>query len=203
VTVAQQLRDLLVGLGPVGLFLLAFVESCGIPNPGGTDWAVVVLTIARSNEALTFVILATLGSLLGNIVFYYIMRKGGEKLLGRFTSKGRGARMRLWFHHYGLVTVFITALIPLPFMPFKVFAACAGALGVGLRRFLIVLGAARLPRYAGLAYLGVVVGYDWQMWLKVHVWHMTVVAVVICVALLWGTRWAESRIAQSTAAPEV
>src|SRR5262249_37192581 len=153
---AQQLRDLLVGLGPGGLFLLAFVESCGIPNPGGTDWAVVVLTIARSNEALTFVILATLGSLLGNIVFYCIMRKGGEKLLGRFPAKGRGARMRLWFHHYGLVTVFITALIPLPFMPFKVFAACAGALGVGLRRFLIVLGAARLPRYAGLAYLGVV-----------------------------------------------
>jgi membrane protein YqaA with SNARE-associated domain len=202
VTLAQQLRDFLAGLGPLGVLLVSFVESCGIPNPGGTDWMLVWLTIGRPEKAAAFVAMATLGSLAGSVIFYYIIRKGGEKLLDRYTSSGRGARFRVWFQHYGLVTVFIAALLPLPIMPFKVFAACAGALGVGLRRFLTVIALARVPRYVGLAFLALQVGYNWQSWLKAHMWHMLLTAVVLFAVLYWGTRRAESRIAQAAAAPE-
>lgn len=201
-TFAERLRNLLVGLGPLGVLLISFIESCGIPNPGGTDWVVVWLTIGRPQDAAAIVAMAVVGSLAGSVIFYYIMRKGGEKLLDRYTSRGRGARFRRWFQHYGLVTVFVAALLPIPIMPFKVFAACAGAMGVGLRRFLIVIGLGRIPRYAALAYLGLQVGADWQAWLRAHMWHMLAVAIVLFAALYWGTRWAESRMAHSAAAPE-
>src|SRR5580700_11039354 len=120
-------HDLLVSWGPLGLFVLALVESAGIPNPGGTDALLLVLTIANPASFLLCAALAVAGSLLGSIVFYEITSRGGEKLLSRYTSSGRGAKFRGWFLRYGLVTVFIAALLPIPVMPFKVFAACAGA----------------------------------------------------------------------------
>ncbi len=64
----------------------------------------------------------------------------------------------MWFQKYGLVTVFVPALVPLPFLPFKAFAACAGAMGVSRWRFLGVLAVGRILRYLGLAYLGVKLG---------------------------------------------
>ena len=82
---------------------------------------------------------------------------------------------------YGLVTVFIPALVPLPFLPFKAFAACAGAMGVSRWRFLGVLAVGRILRYAGLAYLGVKLGTveNSKAWVKAHTWHMVFVAAAI------------------------
>ena len=123
----KRFHDVLVSWGPWGLFALALVESAGIPNPGGTDALLLVLTIANPALAWFCATLAVAGSLLGSAVFYEITSKGGEKLLARYTGTGRGQKFRGWFQRYGLVTVFIAALLPIPVMPFKAFAACAGA----------------------------------------------------------------------------
>jgi membrane protein DedA with SNARE-associated domain len=79
------------------------------------------------------------------------------------------------------VTVFIPALVPLPFLPFKAFAACAGAMGVNRWRFLGVLAVGRILRYSGLAYLGVSLGTveNSKAWVKSHTWQMVIFAVGI------------------------
>jgi membrane protein YqaA with SNARE-associated domain len=136
-------------------------------------------------------VLATLGSLLGSVVFYQIVRKGGEKFLDRYTTSGRGARFRSWFLRYGLVTVFISALLPIPILPLKVFAACACAMGVSRTRFLLVMAAARVPRYAALAYLGAQLGENSADWIKSHTWQMGVLAAALFVALYWLVRWSD------------
>lgn len=188
-----RLRDILVSWGPLGVFLLATVESMGLPNPGGTDAMVIVAAIANPRTALLSGALAASGSLLGSLVFYEITRRGGEKLLAKYTSSPRGRRFRAWFHHYGLVTVFITALVPIPVLPYKVFAACAGATAVPRARLLLVLAAARFPRYMGMAYLGARLGENSSVWLRAHVWHLVVAAAAITL-LLWGLiRIAEAR----------
>jgi membrane protein DedA with SNARE-associated domain len=178
----HHLHDVLLSWGPLGVFLFALIESAGIPNPGGTDVFLLVLTIAHADPWLC-ASLAVFGSLIGSVFFYEIMRRGGEKVLARYVSSGRGARFRLWFLRYGLVTVFIPALLPIPFLPFKAFAACAGALGVSRTRFLLVLAAARIPRYFALAYLGAQLGENSLHWISAHLWQFVAAAVVLSALL--------------------
>jgi membrane protein YqaA with SNARE-associated domain len=194
----QQFLASLLAWGPPGLLVLAIVESLGIPNPGGTDIALIALSAAQPQSAALGAVLATVGSLIGSSVFFEINRRGGEALLSRYTKSGRGKRFSLWYRHYGLVTVFIAALVPIPFLPFKLFAACAGALGVPRKNFIAVLVLARIPRYAGLAYLGTRLGPDSWPWIRGHVLHLTAFAIVLFVALYMLVRWMDrSRIAKA------
>jgi len=187
-----RFRDILVAWGPLGVFLLAIVESTGLPNPGGTDAIVVLAAIANPRTAMLSGALAALGSLIGSLVFYEITRRGGEKLLTKYTSSPRGQKFRAWFLQYGLVTVFITALVPIPILPYKVFAASAGAMAVPRRRLFPVLAAARFPRYLGMAYLGARLGENSSIWLRSHLWHL--LGVAFAIALL---SWALIRISDS------
>lgn len=173
--------ELLKALGPWSLLIVSTVESLGIPNPGGTDWLLVGMAIARPHDAALCAAMAVVGSLIGTAAFFDVMQRGGEKVLARYTSSERGAKFRMWFQRYGLVTVFIPALVPLPFLPFKAFAACAGALGVNRWRFLGVLAVGRILRYSALAYLGVKLGTvaNSKAWVKAHTWHMAIFAVGI------------------------
>jgi membrane protein YqaA with SNARE-associated domain len=187
----KRLHEILLSWGPLGLFVLAVVESAGIPNPGGTDALLLVLTIADPSIAMLCAALAVAGSLIGSLVFYEITSRGGERLLAKYTSSGRGARFRGWFVRYGLATVFIAGLLPIPIMPFKVFAACAGAMQVGRWRFMLVLAAARVPRYFALAYLGAQLGENSTVWLRGHLWQMGGFAVALFLVLFALIRWSD------------
>ena len=175
--------EILKELGPVGVLVLAMVESAGIPNPGGTDVLLLFITAARPQDAVLTAALAVVGSLVGSMFFFEVMRRGGEKFLAKHTSSGRGQRFRAWFLRYGMITVFIPAFLPIPILPFKAFAACAGAMGVTRKRFLLVLAAARLPRYAALAYLGATLGEHSGIWLRAHGWYLLALGVILAVAL--------------------
>lgn len=176
----HHLRDVLVSWGPVGLLILAALENAGPPTPGGTDIVLLILAAARPADAMLCAGLATLGSLIGSTIFYEVLRRGGEKLLVKYTSSGRGARFRGWAKRYGLVTVFVSALVPAPFLPFKLFVACEATMGVSRTRFLLVLVAARIPRYLALAYLGQQLGErDSEAWLKSHFWSLLGLAALI------------------------
>src|SRR5262249_12880954 len=164
----------------LGLFALAAIESAGIPNPGGTDAMILLLTIAGQNW-IVCALSAAAGSLVGSLIFYEITRKGGEVLLAKYTSSRRGARFKSWHRRCGLVTVCIAALVPIPVMPCKVFAACSGACGVKRARYMVVLALARIPRYIGMAYLGAQLGEGSTAWLKTHVWQLSGLAVGLLV----------------------
>jgi membrane protein DedA with SNARE-associated domain len=179
----HHILDFLKELGPVGVLVLAMVESAGIPNPGGTDLLLLFMTAARPEDAVLTAALAVVGSLAGSMFFFEVLRRGGEKFLARHTASGRGQRFRAWFLRYGMITVFIPAFLPIPILPFKVFAACAGAMGVTRKRFLLVLLAARLPRYAALAYLGAKMGENSGTWLREHGWYLLALAVLLATGL--------------------
>ena len=185
----KQFIQVLVSWGPLGVFVLSFVESLGIPNPSGTDALLLLVAIKRPEAAILCAALATAGSMLGSAVFYELMRKGGDKFLLRYTMSGRGKRFRAWAQRYGMVTVFISALIPIPILPLKVFAACTCAMGVSRTRFMLVLAAARIPRYAGLAYLGVKLGENSTAWIKGHTWEMGVLAAALFGVLYALLKW--------------
>jgi len=186
----RRIYDSLVAWGPLGIFLLTILDSAGIPNPGGADVALLLLCIARPRSAMLCAGVAVVGSLIGTMILFYLAHKGGEKFLTRYTSTGRGARFRTWFRRYGLVTVFIPALLPIP-LPLKVFVVCAGALEVSRLAFFLVILAARLPRYFGLAWLGATLGNNSLGWIRSHTWQMVGFAAVLFMLLYGLVRWSD------------
>jgi uncharacterized membrane protein YdjX (TVP38/TMEM64 family) len=92
-----------------------------------------------------------------------------------------GARLHLWFQRYGLITVFIPALSPLP-LPMKIPVFCAGALQVRWAYFVAVLLLARTIRYFALAYLGRHYGQQTFHYLAAHGWQAGLGALTLALA---------------------
>ncbi len=179
----KKLLASLIAMGPTGLFLLAILDGAGLPVPGGVDVLVVFLASQHPAYAYQLAAFAVTGSVLGNLILFAIARKGGQLYIDKRTISGNGARFRKWFHHYGLLTVFIAALVPLPVMPMKIFVLCSGALGSNILAFVGVFFFARALRYCGLAYLGSQMGDKALIYLRQNVWNLVALAVVLFIVL--------------------
>lgn len=188
----KSLLNTLVAWGPLGVFLVAIIDGAGVPSPGGLDWMLVLLCVNRPEQAWFMAGLATVGSLIGAYILYVIARRGGEAMLKKYRGRPRFERFEKWFQRYGLLTVFIPALIPIP-MPLKFFIICAGVFEVPAVTYLTTLLAARVPRYLGLAYLGSQLGRESFPWLKAHIWHMVGIAAALFVILYLLILFAEKR----------
>lgn len=184
----RKLAAFLGTFGPFGAFVLAVLDSAGIPLPTGVDASLILTAITNPGLAWITAILATAGSLIGCMILFFIARKGGELYLERHASSPRALRFREWFSHYGLLTVFIPALVPIP-LPLKVFVLSAGALGVRPRVFFLTVLVARSLRYFALAWLGLQMGDDALPWLKSHVWQLAGISVALFGALFLAIWW--------------
>ena len=179
----RSLVNTLISWGPLGVLLLAAVDSSGIPLPAGVDVLLIVLATADPGGAFLSAALAILGSLAGCLFLFYAARKGGQRFLDARTATGRAARFRRWYLRYGLLTIFIPALVPILPLPLKVFVLCAGALGVRPATFALVVLLARIPRYFGLAYLGAQLGEHSLGYLHDHRWHLAAIAAGLFLSL--------------------
>lgn len=179
----------LTSWGPLGLFVLAILDSAGIPLPAAVDALLVASGAVNPAAAYLSAAMAVLGSTIGSAILFYLGRKGGQAYLDRVTQSGRGATFRRWFQTYGLITVFIPALLPIP-LPLKVFVVSAGALGVRWPAYLGTILAARIPRYFGLAWLGAQLGEHTMGWLQGHVWNLLAFAAVLTAILMLAARQA-------------
>lgn len=171
--------ELLKAWGPVGAFLLSLVDGIGLPNPGGPDYLVLFLAIKQPQTAMLSGLLSVVGAVLGTFGLYWFARKGGERYLNAKASGPRALKFRGWFRRYGLVTVFIPALVPMVPLPMKVFVLCSGALGVPPLTFMLVVTTAKTVRYLGLAWLGQQLGEHSLAWLKDHRWHFVLGATIL------------------------
>ncbi|HEX4232162.1 MAG TPA: VTT domain-containing protein [Bryobacteraceae bacterium] len=169
----------MISWGPFGLLFLSALDSVGVPLVGGVDLLLITFSSINHSEAYWAALCAILGSIAGSAVLFGIARTGGEKLLAKHTSKSHGARLRRWFESYGLLTVFIPAISPIP-MPMKIPVFCAGALEVRWSFFLAVVAAARVLRYLTLAYLGTRYGSGAVLFIKSH-WQI-ILGVTVALA---------------------
>jgi membrane protein YqaA with SNARE-associated domain len=161
--------------------VLAALDSIGVPIVGGVDALLIAVSTVEPDKAYLAAVCAIVGSLAGSYFLFAIAQKGGHVLLAKHTSHGTGLKLRNWFEKYGLLTVFIPALSPIP-LPMKIPVFCAGALEVRLRSFLCVVAFARIIRYFTLAYLGQRYGRYTLPFLKAH-WGVVVVSVLALCAV--------------------
>jgi membrane protein YqaA with SNARE-associated domain len=145
-----KLSDFLIAFGPVGLFLVALLDSTFVPLPSSADALVILLTIAQPRWMVVYALVATAGSALGCWILYYVSRRAGSRALSRF-SPAKQERVKGWIESYDALAVAVACLLPPPF-PFKLFVVTAGVFRFGLVRFMVAIIAGRAFRFLLIGY---------------------------------------------------
>lgn len=192
----HHIVHVLLTWGPYGLLLLSLLDSVGLPVVGGVDSLLVAVATNEPGQAYWSAVCAIAGSLVGSLILFGIARRGGEVLLARHISGRTGAKLHLWFQRYGLITVFVPAISPLP-LPMKVPVFCAGALDVRIGYFVFVVLTARVIRYFALAYLGRHYGHFTAQYLLKHGVLIGTGAVALAVVVAVGLRLYQRHKAKS------
>ncbi len=178
----KHFSQAVLAFGPLGVLFLAFLDSAGIPVPAGMDLLLVLIAIKTPQVAWLSAALAVAGSTTGNLVLFSAARRGGKRFMEHASTPNRSQKFRDWFLRYGLVTVFIPALMPIP-MPLKIFVISAGITGTSRASFLAVILFARVVRFSALVVLGLEVGERSTAFLKTNGWYFTGGAVALFVTL--------------------
>jgi membrane protein YqaA with SNARE-associated domain len=167
------------GLGAPGLFLISFLDSSVLTFPVINDLLLVDLSIQHPPRMPLYAFLATLGSVLGCVLLYFIARKGGEALFHQKAGKHAHA-IRHWVEQNGFVGMLIAALLPPP-TPFKIFVFAAGVFEVPLHSYTTAITIARLFRYFGIGYLAIRYGADAMPYLMHHKLQVTVFVISLVI----------------------
>ena len=188
-----------LALGGPGIFVIAFLDSSFISLPQINDILVVLMVTRYKAWMPYYVTMATLGSVGGCYVIYYLAEKGGEAFLqGRLKSASLDRPLALYRKH-GLLALIVPALLPPP-APFKLFVLAAGLANVRPAQFILAVALARGLRYTALGILAIYYG-DAALELmrtrgrEVALW---LVAAIVAAAMAWWV-WNRRRHAGATA----
>lgn len=146
----------MLALGMPGLFLIALLDSAGVPLPGGVDLVLMLLAWQQPSRFILFALTASVGSTLGCLVLYRVGRTGGEMALRRLDpAKRRWVTEKVLAND--ILAMMVAVLAPPP-LPTKVFMLVAGFVGMPWHRFVAAVFAGRMIRFGGEAYLAVRLG---------------------------------------------
>jgi membrane protein YqaA with SNARE-associated domain len=140
-----SVKDFLVPFGAAGLFAIALLDSALIPLPGGPDAVMLLLSTQNPARMPFYALGATVGSVVGCLILYYISRRAGRRALEKFTPE-KQARVKALVDRYDVLSVLIASVLPPPF-PFKLFVITAGVFRLSVVRFAIAVAAGRAFRF--------------------------------------------------------
>jgi len=176
----------IIGLfaSPGGIILLAALDSTLFFSlPFGIDAVVIILAARMRDTAWVVPLLATLGSVVGAAVTFWMGATIGDAGLERFVDAKRLKRVRRKVKDSGAITLAVLDLIPPPF-PFTPFVLAAGALEVHASMFFSTLVACRLLRFGAEAYLATLYGRRILSWLDSDLFHDIVFGMIVLAAIL-------------------
>lgn len=185
------LQAVVAAAGGPGLFLIAFLDSSVLTFPVINDLLLIDLSVRFPVRMPYYAGMATLGSVLGCVLLYYIAKKGGEAMFHKHAGP-RAQRIQAWTKRNGFVSILVTALLPPP-TPFKVFIIGAGALEMPMRSFVLGLLVARGIRYFGEGFLAVRYGNVAGDYLLTHKLEVSGITLLVVMALYLASRAAFSR----------
>jgi len=185
------LQAIVASTGGLGLFLIAFLDSSFLTFPVINDLLLINLSIRYPARMPYYAAMATLGSIGGCVVLYYIARKGGEAMFHKHAGP-RARHIHAWINRNGFVSILVTALLPPP-TPFKVFVVAAGALEMPVLRFVLGLLAARAIRYFGEGFLAIRYGDQAGSFLLTHKLEVTGIVLLVVLTLYLVSRFAFGR----------
>jgi membrane protein YqaA with SNARE-associated domain len=185
------LQAIVASTGGLGLFLIAFLDSSILTFPVINDLLLINLSIRFPARMPYYATMATLGSVGGCVLLYYLARKGGEAMFHKHAGP-RAQRIHAWINRNGFLSILVTALLPPP-TPFKVFVIAAGALEMPLRTFVLGLLAARAIRFFGEGFLAIRYGDQAGQFLVTHKLEVTGIVLLVVLTLYLASRYAFGR----------
>ena len=131
--------------GPA-MILIGALDSSLLSLPEINDYLVIARCFTHPRAVVFFPLFASTGSVLGCLLLYTILKRGGVAVLHRKFKLEHVQRVERVYARFGILALALPALLPPP-MPFKIFVATAGALQFPRRRFLLTILIARSVRY--------------------------------------------------------
>jgi membrane protein YqaA with SNARE-associated domain len=186
--IVGRARALALAWGMPGLFVVTFLDSSVLPLPGVADALVIVMAARHPHLVLLYAAGATLGSLGGCLVMYFLGRKGGEALVRQRFKTGNVERALESLRRHGVMAVLIVCLLPPP-APFKIFLLLAGAIGISAARFATAIAIGRGVRYLALGWLGARYGTAALSYVRRHGGRVSLVAAGLLAAAFGAYSW--------------
>jgi membrane protein YqaA with SNARE-associated domain len=143
-----------LAIGGPGLFAIAFLDSSFVSLPQINDILVVLMVTQNKAWMPYYAAMATLGSVTGCYVIYYLAERGGETFLKKRLRAGHTERALALYRRHGLLALMVPALLPPP-APFKLFVLMAGVAEVPPLKFIAAIAVARGARYLALGVLAI------------------------------------------------
>jgi membrane protein YqaA with SNARE-associated domain len=134
-------------LGALGLVLMGILDSSFLFLPTGNDLLLIALTARHHENVVSYVLAASLGSMLGVLLVDVASRKGGEGGLKRIISPKRLEYVEKKIKRRGGIMLLLGALAPPPF-PFTTVVAAASAFQYPRLPLLGLILGGRLVRFA-------------------------------------------------------
>jgi membrane protein DedA with SNARE-associated domain len=178
-------------LGYGGVVLLMAIESACIPLPSEIIMPFAGYLVYKGQFNLWAVgVAGAVGCVLGSWVAYYVGLYGGRPMIekyGRYvllSSRDLDLADR-WFKRYGEVIVFASRLLPVvrTFIAFP-----AGVARMNITRFTLYTFLGSLPWCIGLAYVGQLLGEQWDKNETLKTWFHRfdfIIGILIVLAVVW------------------
>ncbi len=174
-------------LGGPGIFAVAALDSSFISLPQINDILVVLMVTQHKPWMLYYAAMATLGSVVGCYMIYFLASKGGETFLRKRLKPGHAERALNLYRKHGLLALMVPALLPPP-APFKLFVLAAGLAEVRPLQFVLAIAVARGARYLALGLLAIYYGDAALELMRTHgrtVALGVVATILLAVAAMW------------------
>jgi membrane protein DedA with SNARE-associated domain len=178
-------------LGYAGVALLMAIESACIPLPSEVIMPFAGYLVYTGRFNLWAVSVAgAFGCVVGSLVAYWVGSRGGRPLIEKYGKYVLISRHDLdladrWFASRGEVIVFASRLLPVvrTFIAFP-----AGVARMNLTRFVAYTFLGSLPWCLGLAYVGQILGEQWDKNDALKTWFHRfdfVIGILILLAAAW------------------
>ena len=190
------IQALTLSLGAPGLLLVTALDSSILSLPEIADILVVWMVTQHKGRVVLYATSATIGSIAGCLLLYYIGRKGGEALVrSRFGASAFDKAFAV-SRRYGVMAVLVASILPPP-APFKIFVLLAGAANVGVGRFSFAIAIGRGARYFLEGFLAVWYGDRALSFMRENATTVSLgLASVLVAGVLGYVVWTKARTAK-------
>ena len=147
----QEIVYYLLNYGIFGLFLIALIGST-VFIPMSVEVFMAALAGLKIDPYLILFV-ASLGSLLGNVVNYFVGRVVGKRVTGKWKKDKTVKKMEEIVKKYGYAGLFVLIALPLP-LPVDVLTVLAGIIEMDLKWFVLAIFLGKLVHYS--FFLGII-----------------------------------------------
>ena len=167
------------------LFLgcISFIESFIFPIP--PDVIIIPMTIAKPKKWIRIALIATIGSLLGAILGYYIGVQAENFIMPLLINLGYEAKFetaQIYFQTYGIYIILIAGFSPIPY---KLFTISAGMMSMSLFPFFVFSLIARGSRYFLISFIIRKFGKMADAWLNKYIDWLGYLLIIAVALFLW------------------